>query len=351
MPDATSMNKKVKILDTTLRDGMHVVSHQFTPDQMAKLAAGIDSIGVDSIEFGHGNGLGGSSLQYGFAAASDLDYIKAVSSVVRNTRLAVIIIPGIGTRHELTMAVEHGISIARMATQITECDIARQHIKMAADLGLEPRAVLPCASVISVEDTVRYAQMSESFGARVVYLLDGGGYILPDQVFERVEAMKKRLDVPIGFHGHNNLQLAVANSLAAVEAGAEHIDCCLKGFGAGAGNCPTEPFAAVCKRLGIDTGIDLYSAMDVGDELLKPIMKRPMELSNDQVMLGYSGCYSSFLLFARSAGERYGVDSRDIIKEIGRRQCTEGQENLCIEVAYDLAQQDRRTSREKKRLP
>jgi 4-hydroxy-2-oxovalerate aldolase len=335
------MSKTVKILDVTLRDGMHAVGHGFGPEQMASLAAGIDTLHVESIEFGHGNGLGGSSLQFGFAAASDLEYIQAVSAAVSETKLAIIIIPGIGTRHELTMAAEHGVSIARLATQITECDIARQHIGVAKELGLEPRAVLPCASVLSVDDTVRYAQMSESYGAEVVYLLDGSGYMLPSQVSERVDAMKRHLDVPIGFHGHNNLQLAVANSLAAVEAGAEHIDCCIKGFGAGAGNCPTEPFVAVCDRLGIRTGVELYRAMDVGDELLKPLMPRPMELGSDQIMLGSAGCYSSFLLFARRAGERYGVDPRDIIKEIGRRGCTEGQEDLCIEVAYALSRGSR----------
>ena len=318
------MSKSVKILDVTLRDGMHAVGHQLTAAQMADLAVGIDSIGVDSIEFGHGNGLGGSSLQFGFAAASDLEYIKAVSAVVTRTKLAIIIIPGVGTRHELTMAVEHGVSIARLATQITECDIARQHIRMARELGMEPRAVLPFASALSVDETVRYAQMSESFGAAVVYLLDGGGYMLPEQVHDRVAAMRKKLDVPIGFHGHNNLQLAVANSLAAVDGGAEHIDCCIKGFGAGAGNCPTEPFVAVCDRLGIETGVDLYNVMDVGDQLLTPLMPRPMELGSDQIMLGAAGCYSSFLLFARRAGERYGVDPRDIIREIGSRDLEAG---------------------------
>jgi 4-hydroxy-2-oxovalerate aldolase len=209
---------------------------------------------------------------------------------------------------------------------------------MAKELGMEPRAVLPSASALSVDDTVRYAQMSESFGAEGVYLLDGGGYMLPQQVYERVAAMRKTLDVPIGFHGHNNLQLAVANSLAAVDAGAEHIDCCIKGFGAGAGNCPTEPFVAVCNRLGRETGVDLYNVMDIGDRLLKPLMPRPMELGSDQIMLGASGCYSSFLLFARRAGEQYGVDPRDIIREIGSRGCTEGQEDLCIEVAYMLSE-------------
>jgi len=333
------MFREVKIMDLTLRDGMHAVSHKLTPDEMATLAAQLDQIGVDSIEFGHGNGLGGSSFQYGFAAASDLDYIQAVSSVVKNTKLGIIIIPGIGTRYELEAARKNGVSIARFATQITEADIAEEHIKMARDLGFEPRAVLTCASVISVEDTVYQAKLMESYGADVVILCDGGGYMLPDQVKERIIAMKNALEIPVGLHAHNNLQLAIANSIVAVEAGADHIDTCLKGFGAGAGNCPTEVFAAVCERMGIETGIDLYKVMDVADKYLKPLMPRAMELDNDRIMLGYSGVYSSFLLFAQRAGEKYGVDPRDIIKEMGRRQCTEGQEDLCIQVAYDLAQE------------
>lgn len=331
------MTKEVKIVDVTLRDGMHAVSHSLRPKKMAEIAVAIDKIGVESIEFGHGNGLAGSSFQYGFSAGKDLEYVKHVSQAVKNTDLSIIIIPGIGTKNELELAVDNGIKIARFATQITECDIAEQHIKIANDLGLESRIVLPCASVISVEDTVYYAQKAESYGAKVVYLLDGGGYMLPEQVFERIEAMKKALDMPIGFHGHNNLQLAVANSKAAVEAGAEYIDCCLKGLGAGAGNCPTEVFVAVCERKGWNTSIDLYTAMNVGEDYIKPIMVRPMEIDNQRIMLGYSGVYSSFILFAERAALKYGVDARDIIKEIGKRQCTEGQENVCLEVAFDLA--------------
>lgn len=335
------MPAQIKILDITLRDGMHPLKHQLKAETMARVAAQIDTTGVDVIEFGHGNGLAGSSFQYGFAASTDREYLEAVSGTVKHTKLGIIIIPGIGTRHELSMARDNGVVVARFATQITECDIAEQHIRMAADMGFEPRAVLPCASALSVEDTVKYAQMSESYGANVVYLLDGGGYLLPEMVFERVEAMRKGLGVEIGFHGHNNLQLAVANSLAAVEAGATHVDCCMKGLGAGAGNCPTEIFAAVCERKGIQTGVDLYKAMDVAENIVKPIMPKPIEFDNDSLMLGYSGVYSSFLLFAKRAGEKYGVDPRDVIKEMGKRQCTEGQENLCIECAFDLAQQQR----------
>lgn len=333
------MSAQIKILDITLRDGMHPLKHQLNAEIMAQIAAQIDKTGVDAIEFGHGNGLAGSSFQYGFAASKDREYLEAVSHKVTQTKLGIIIIPGIGTRQELSMARENGVVIARFATQITECDIAEQHIRMASEMGFESRAVLPCASAISIRETVKYAQMSESYGAKVVYLLDGGGYLLPEMVFDRVAAMRKGLEVEIGFHGHNNLQLAVANSLAAVEAGATHVDCCLKGLGAGAGNCPTEIFAAICERKGIETGIDLYKAMDVAEKFVKPIMPKPIEFDNDSLMLGYSGVYSSFLLFAKRAGERYGVDPRDVIKEMGKRQCTEGQESLCIECAFDLAQQ------------
>lgn len=328
----------IKIFDLTLRDGSHAVSHQYKPEQMAVLAEQIDTTGVEAIEFGHGNGLGGSALQYGFAVATDRDYMEAVAPVVKNSNMSIIIIPGVGTKHELHLAKEFGVKYARLCTQITEVDIAEQHIKMAKELGFIPMSVLPCAGVVSVKDTVRYAEMAESYGAEVVYLLDGGGYQLPEQVFERISAMRKALDVPVGFHGHNNLQLAVANSKAAVEAGAEYIDCCLKGFGAGAGNCPTEIFAAVLDRMGIDCGIDLYRTMDIGERYLRPLMPRAMEVDNDRIMLGYAGCYSSFLLFAQRAGSKYGIDPRDIIKEIGRRQCTEGQEDICIDVAYALAQ-------------
>ena len=334
--------KKIRILDDTLRDGMHAWGHKLPPDKMASLAAAIDTTGVDSIEFGHGNGMSGSSFQYGFGAADDIAYFKAVSDAVKNTRLAFITLPGIGTRETFKAARDHGVDIARIATQITENDIAEQHIRMSKSMGFEVRAVLPAAQPVSVEETVELAQKSEGYGADVVYLLDGSGYMMPSEVFDRVSALRKGLDIEIGFHGHNNLQLAVANSYAAIEGGATHVDCCLKGFGAGAGNCPTEILAAVCSRMNIDTGVDLYRAMDVAEEHLKPLMPGPIEFSNDAIMLGYAGTYSSFLLFARRAGERYGVDPREIILEMGRRQCTEGQENLCIEVAFDIAERNKK---------
>ncbi len=329
--------KKIKILDSTLRDGSHAMSHKYTAEQMAMLAAQIDTTGVDFIEFGHGNGVGGSSIQYGIGAATDEEYMKAVHPVVKNAKLAMITLPGIGTRYDLKMAVENGISVARFATQMSECDIARQHIRMAKEMGLTPWAVLPLAKFLPVEDTLRYAQTSEKLGAEVIYLLDGGGSALPEEVYERIFTLQKHIDVPLGFHAHNNLQLAVANTLAAIDAGATYVDTCIKGFGAGAGNCPVEPLLLALDKKGYTTNVNMYRAMDVGDEYLKPIMPRPQELTSDQIMLGY-GVYSSFVLFARRAGAKYGVDPRDIIKEIGLRGCTEGQEQICIQVAYELSQ-------------
>lgn len=336
------MKKKIKILELCMRDGMHALRHQFTAEEMAEVCKELDTIGADSIEFGHGNGLGGSSFQYGFAPSTDLEYIKAVSKVVTQTPLSVIILPGIGTREELQAAQDHGVKIARFCTEMTENDVAEQHIGMAASMGFEVRAALPRPAALSVEQTVHYALKSESYGAQVIYILDGGGSMLPDMVFERTKALRTALkpETEIGFHGHNNLQLAVANSIAAVQGGATHIDCTLKGMGAGAGNCPTEIFAAVMDRMGYETGVDLYRAMDVAEGVVKPLFKRmvaPMDFDKDTLMLGYAGTYSSFLLFAKRAATRYGVDARDVIREMGERGCTEGQENLCIECAYDLA--------------
>jgi len=331
------MNKTIKIVDVTLRDGMHAISHRWEPEEMALIAKKLESANVRYIEFGHGNGLGGSSFQYGISSGTDLDYIKAVTKATNKANLCTITLPGIGTRYHLNMLKENGIKMAKFATQITEADISEQHIKMACESGLKPVGGLTCASTISVEDTVYQAKLMESYGAEIVYLYDGSGYLLPHQVEERITALCNSLHVPIGFHAHNNLQLAVANTMAAIDSGAEYIDASLKGFGAGAGNCPTEVLVAVCDRMGIKTGIDLFTIMDIAENDLKPFMPRPMELDNDRIMLGYSGVYSSFLLFAQRAGKKYSVDPREIIKEIGRRKCTEGQEDLCIDVAYDLA--------------
>ncbi|MEN6438065.1 MAG: 4-hydroxy-2-oxovalerate aldolase [Syntrophobacter sp.] len=332
------MSKTFIIFDETLREGMHPLSHQMTPEQMAGLAAELDKTGVEVIQFGHGNGLGGSSCQYGFSPGDDVAYIKAVTAAVSRADLSVITLPGVGTRFQLRAAADHGVKYARFVTQVTEADISEQHIRMANSLGMVAIGGLTSANhtIVTPEELLRQARLLESYGAQGVYLLDGGGYLLPHQVHERVEVLVKGLGIPVGFHGHNNLSLGVADTMAAMEAGAYYIDASAKGFGAGAGNCPTEALLAVAQRMGWRTGADLYKMMDFGEQHIKPLMKSPMELENDQIMLGLSGVYSSFLLFARRAGGKFGVDSRDIIREIGRRTCTEGQEHICIEAAYSL---------------
>ncbi len=333
------MTTKIKILDMSLRDGSHAMSHQFTPAQMAEIAKRLDEAGVDEIEVGHGNGLSGNSFQYGFAHSEDREYFCEVAKVLKNAKLTVLLIPGIGTREELHVAKECGVKIARISAVITEADITRQHIEMAKSMGFETHGNLAQALPLPVEDTVRQAKLMESYGADTVTIVDGSGYMLPKEVSERYKAMREALKVPIGFHGHNNMQLALANSIAAIEAGATHIDTCLKGFGAGAGNTPTELLVAALDRMGMPTGIDIFELLAAGDEALRPIMPSPMELTSDCLMLGYAGVYSTFRLFAQRAAKQYGVDVCRVIAEVGRRFCTEGQEDLCIDVAYDLAMQ------------
>ncbi len=329
---------RITILDDVLRDGQHAVSHKMTPPKMAEIAVKLENSGVTEIEAGHGNGISGSSFQYGFGAATDKEYLSAVARSLKKARLAIILLPGIGTAENLKMAADCGVKIARISTQITEADISEQHIKMAKALGMEARGIITQAQPLSVDHTIRQAKLMESFGADVVYLFDGSGYMLPNDIRERFTAMKSELKVPLGFHGHNNLQLALANTLTAIECGATHIDTCLKGFGAGAGNCPTELLVAACNRMKIETGIDLFEILDIGRDEIVPMMPRPMELTDDCLMLGYAGVYSSFRLFAQRAAEKYGVDSRKVIMEAGARKCTEGQEDLCIDVAYSMSE-------------
>ena len=333
------MSQKVKILDMSLRDGSHAMSHQFTPEQMVAIASRLDAAGVDEIEVGHGNGLSGNSFQYGLAHSDDQIYFTEVAKVLKNAKLTALLLPGIGTRESLHLAKDCGVKLVRISAVITEADITWQHIEMARNMGFETHGNLAQALPLSVEHTVKQAMLMESYGAETVTIVDGSGYMLPSEVSERFKAMRDALTVPIGFHGHNNMQLALANSIAAIEAGATHIDTCLKGFGAGAGNTPTELMVATLDRMGMSTGIDLFELLAAGDEALRPVMPAPMELTSDCLMLGYSGVYSTFRLFAQRAAKQYGVDVCRVIAEVGRRFCTEGQEDLCIDVAYDLAQQ------------
>ncbi|HON42315.1 MAG TPA: 4-hydroxy-2-oxovalerate aldolase [Bacillota bacterium] len=336
-----TIRKRIHIVDTTLRDGMHAVSHQFTPNQARSIAAALDAAKVEMIEVSHGDGLGGSSVQYGFAAASDEEYLEAVAGAIVNSQLAVLLLPGIGTQEDLKMARDHGAAAVRVATHATEADIGEQHIKLARDLGMRSIGFLMMSHMVSPEKLLEQAKLMESYGAEVVYVADSAGAMLPEDVRARVGLVKENLGVDVGFHAHNNLMLAIGNTLAAIESGATYVDATLRGLGGGAGNSPTEVLAGVLDRAGYDTGMDFYKAMDAAEQVVEPLMHRPQQVSNASLMLGYAGVYSSFLLHTHRAAERFGVDSRDILVELGRHRIVGGQEDTIIDVAYGLSKASR----------
>ncbi|WP_028309674.1 4-hydroxy-2-oxovalerate aldolase [Desulfitibacter alkalitolerans] len=331
------MQKHIRIVDTTLRDGMHAVSHQFTPEDMAQIAAALDEAGVDTIEIGHGDGLGGTSYQYGFAIASDEEYLKAVSDVLKNARLDVLLLPGIGTKKDLEFAAKYNTKVARIATHVTEADVGEQHIKLAKELGMEAIGFLMMSHMVPPEKIVEQAKLFESYGADVVYVTDSAGAMVPQEVAVKIRAVKEAVSIPVGHHAHNNLSLALANTLAAIEAGADMVDGTCKGLGAGAGNTQTEVLVAVLDKLGYKTGVDLYKIMDVADDIVAPKMKRPQVIDKNSLSIGYAGVYGSFLLHALRASEKFGIDARDILVELGRRKTVGGQEDMIIDVAYELS--------------
>ena len=329
---------RITVVDSTLRDGSHAKRHQFTVDEVRAVARGLESAGVPAIEVSHGDGLAGSSFNYGFSGTDELDLIAAAAELER-TRLAVLLLPGIGTKDELRRARSLGASLVRIATHCTEADIAEQHLALARELGFTTIGFLMMAHMSSPEGLLAQARIMESAGAEAVYVTDSAGALLPDGVRERVRALRDGLEdgTDVGFHGHQNLSLAVANSLAAVDAGATWIDTCTCGLGAGAGNTPTEVFAAVCDKAGIETGIDPFVMMDVAQEIVAPIMPRPQVVDRSSLLLGYSGVYSSFLLHAERAAERFGVSTQEILVEVGKRKAVGGQEDLIIDIAAELA--------------
>ena len=336
--------KQVRLIDVTLRDGMHAISHALSAEQMAAIAKRLDEAGVATVEIGHGDGIGGSSLQYGLAKATDREYFSAVSRALKNCKLDVLLIPGIGTIEDLKAAMEYNVHTVRVATHVTEADVAEQHIDFAKKHGLEAIGFLMMSHMAPVEKLVEQAKLMEGYGSDAVYVTDSAGAMLPEEVKARIAAVKASVSIPVGFHGHNNLGLAVGNSLAAIEAGATLIDGSVRGLGAGAGNTQMEVLVAVLNKMGYQTGIDFYKLMDAGQELIDPLMHRPQIISNDALVIGYAGAYGSFLLHARRAAEKFGVDARDIIMELGRRKTVGGQEDLIIDVAIELSRQSGRVT-------
>lgn len=333
------MSRHITIHEMSLRDGMHPKRHQITLDEMVQVATALDRAGVPLIEVTHGDGLGGASVNYGFPAHSDEEYLRAVVPALSTSRVSALTLPGIGTIDDLRMAVDCGVACLRVATHCTEADVAVQHIGISRSLGAETVGFLMMAHMVSPEELARQARIMEDFGAQVLYCTDSAGYMLPADVTARIAALRDALQpsTEVGFHGHHNLAMGVANSLAAIDAGAVRIDCSCAGLGAGAGNTPTEVLVAVLARMGVTTGIDLYGVMDVAEDLITPMMDQPVRIDRDALTLGYAGVYSSFLLFAQRAAERYGVSSRDILVEMGRMKTVGGQEDLIEAVALDLA--------------
>lgn len=337
--------KRILLHDNCLRDGMHPKRHQISIEQMVTVAAALDAAGVPLIEVTHGDGLGGASVNYGFPAHTDEDYLRAVVPRMKRSRISALLIPGIGTVDHLRLAHECGVATIRVATHCTEADVAEQHIGLARKLGLDTVGFLMMAHMTDPESLARQGKLMEGYGANCVYCTDSAGYMLPDDVSARVGALRRTLrpETEIGFHGHHNLAMGIANSLAAIEAGATRIDGSAAGLGAGAGNTPLEVFAAVCERMGVHTGVDLFRYMDVAEDLIVPMMDHPIRVDRDSLTLGYAGVYSSFLLFAQRAALRYGVSARDILVEMGRRKAVGGQEDLIEQVALELQERASRS--------
>ncbi|MEM9257417.1 MAG: 4-hydroxy-2-oxovalerate aldolase [Pseudomonadota bacterium] len=334
--------KKITVHDMCLRDGMHPKQHQITVDEMVTIARAMDDAGVPLIEVTHGDGLGGASVNYGFPAASDQEYLSAVCKSMKNTRVSALLLPGIGTVDHLKMAVDCGISTIRVATHCTEADVSEQHIEMAAQIkDLDTVGFLMMAHMIEPEPLLEQLKLMEDYGANCVYITDSAGYMLPDDVSARVALARSELkpETELGFHGHHNLGMGIANSLAAVEAGANRIDGSIAGLGAGAGNTPLEVFLAVCDRMGVDTGVDLFAAMDIAEDLIVPLMDHMVRVDRDSLTLGWAGVYSSFLLFAKRSAEKYNLSSRDILVELGRRKTVGGQEDMIEDLALDMAKE------------
>lgn len=329
--------RKINIVDTTLRDGSHAVSHSFSPEQVTAIAGGLDKVGVSIIECAHGDGITGSTINYGFSKYNEMDLIKAASKVIKNAKQCILLIPGIATIEDLEEAYENGARVVRVATHCTEADVGIQHIQAAKKMGMMAVGFLMMVHMASPEKLLEQAKIFEAAGADYINLADSSGHLLPNEVTERVKYLVEGLNIPVGFHAHNNLGLAIANSIAAVEAGATYIDATCRGLGAGAGNTQLEVLAAVFDRMGYDTGLDIFGTQDVAEDIVEPIMQRPQVIKTAPLMLGYAGVYSSFLLHTYKAAEKFNLNPRDILVELGKRRMVGGQEDMIVDVAYQLS--------------
>lgn len=331
------MTSLIHLVDTSLRDGMNTVKHQFTAEQAAAVAQGLDQAGVGTIEVAHGDGIGGSSIQFGRAAATDPEYVAAAVGAVQRASIAVLYVPGIATLTDLRGCVEAGATTVRVAVHCTEADCGQQPVTWAKEQGLTVMTFLMMSHMLPPERLAEQAAQLDSYGADVVYVVDSAGALVPNTAAERVDALRQRVRADVGFHAHNNLGVGVGNALAAVDAGATYVDGSLRGLGAGAGNAQTEVLAAALTRAGHSIDADVFALLDTAENVVAPLMARPQVIDETAVMIGYAGVYSTFFHFAKRASEKYGVPTKEIIMELGRRGVIGGQEDMIVDVAAEMA--------------
>jgi 4-hydroxy 2-oxovalerate aldolase len=329
----------IRITDSALRDGSHAKRHQFSIADVVAVVTALDAAGVPVIEVSHGDGLGGSSYNYGFSAVDERELIAAAVAAADRASIASLMLPGLGTMEDIRAASDLGVDVIRVATHCTEADIAAQHFGLARDVGLETAGFLMMAHSVTPEVLAAQARTMADSGCQCVYVVDSAGALILEEASDRVAALVAELgdDAQVGFHGHENLALALANSILAIRAGAVQIDGSTRRFGAGAGNTPTEALAAVCEKIGVRTGIDVLALIDAAQDVVRPVMDDECTLDRLALIMGYAGVYSSFLKHAYRAADRYGVSGAEVLLECGRRQLVGGQEDQIIEIAVTLA--------------